>query len=370
MNQTKTKIVKVKPEKNILKFFREYDNFLIDDQEININQNKTGINILITCPSFKVPHGGIRVILEWANRLNKWHNIVIFVKDNVKKCDWFNIDEDITINGSLKNLHRCNCVIITSPHTIFVQDNLHKKQKCFIFMQMMEHMFIPNNMNWYNDCVKFYTSKHPLFSISKWNIEMLKNEFKRSGVIHYIGNGVNFKDFTINREPKNNNNHILVEGWESTNPTKDFNHIAAKVAKKLKKDGYNIIVYSNVDLYTLKDVPDEFYKNPSISKLNELYNKAAILIKASQYDARSCSPMEAMTKGTPTVRAITKGDDDLIDGYNAIIVPYDETSLYNAATNLLNNKILMDNLSINCLNYVEAFNWDFWVDEINQIIIK
>jgi glycosyltransferase involved in cell wall biosynthesis len=370
VNKIQTKVVKVNKKKDHLKFFKKFDNFFINDSEINIDKTKNGLNILITCPSFKVPHGGIRVILEWANRLNKWHNVVIYVNDGIKVCDWFNIDENIVINNTLKNLYECNCVIITSPHTIFIQDKLLNNQKCFIFLQMMEHMFIPSSSLWYKECLKFYNSKYPLFSISKWNIEMLKKEFNRTGETHYIGNGVNLTDFPINRNPKEFDNIVLIEGWESTNPSKDIKNIAAKTAKKLKKHGYKIIVYSNANLQTLKNIPDEFYYKPSLYKLNELYTKATIMIKASQYDARSCSPMEAMTKGTPIVRSIINGDDDLINGYNCIRVDYDETKLYNAAMDLLNNKILMENISINCLNYIEAFTWDFWINEINEIIIK
>ena len=266
-------------------------------------------NVFITIPDFSL-HGGIRVILEWANRLTVWHSVHLHNLKGETHCNWFNINPDVKLVGA--NMKGMDILIITSPHSIHFQDRPDLPERTFIFMQMCEHMFKPNDKDWQRKCYTFYTSKHHLISISKWNINVITNQFGRKGVTHYVGNGVNLDHFPISNKPKDEGT-VLIEGWESGNSSKDPDHIGPKVAARLKADGYSICAYSAKPLVTMSDVPDEYYCKPSLAQLNELYERATILIKATKYDARSCAPMEAMTKGTVTVRGIIEGDDDLID---------------------------------------------------------
>jgi len=357
-----------------LKFGKPAYDLFIDDKNIHsdtffksVDTINHDSNLFITCPSVKVPHGGIRVILEWANRLSKWHNVTLYIADGETNCKWFEIDPIVKIEINKNNIVDYDCVIITSPHSIHLQDLITSNQKCFIFMQMAEHLFNPNDTEWLKKCTDFYTSKYPLFSISQWNIDMLKNEFKRSGEIYYIGNGVNLDDFTISETPKKDN-IILIEGWEPTNPSKDIDNLAPRVAAKLKKMKYKILAYSNRPLKTFAEIPDEYYHNPDLKTMNDLYDRATILVKATKYDARSCAPMEAMTKGTPTVRAINYGDDDLINDFNCVKVLYNERQLYEGIINLLKDKDKYEYMSSHCLNYVKTITWDFWMGEVNKII--
>jgi hypothetical protein len=323
--------------------------------------------LLISCPSLKVPHGGIRVIIEWARRLSKWYEVSIYVLDGNTACDWIEIQNNIKL---LKNpqLNTFDIVIITSPHAIFLEDQINKNQKCFIFAQMLEHLFDPTNKIWVEKCKKFYRSKFPMFAISEWNIESIYRDFERNKNIFYIGNGVNLKDFPINFGFKDNKT-ILLEGWEPSNITKDTEYIGPRVCQLLKNNhGYKIIAYSSKNIQHFKDVPDEYYVNPDLKKINELYSRANILIKATKIDARSCSPVEAMTKGTPTARAIMYGDDDLIHDYNCLKSYYDANQLYLNALTLMQNQEKKERMALHCINYVKAFTWDFWIGEIQKII--
>lgn len=203
-----------------------------------------------------------------------------------------------------------------------------------------------------------------MFISARWNIELFESIGRQHPTI-WIGNGVNLDHFHLSNHPKDFKT-VLIEGWEARNPAKDIDYIAPRVAKKLKEEGYSIIAYGAKPLTTFADVPDEYYRVPELEKLNELYERATILIKASKYDARALAPMEAMTKGTPTARAIILGDDDLIDNENCLKVRYDENQLYNAAKKLLTDKKLHKMLSENCFQYVQENGWDRWM----PIIIK
>lgn len=319
------------------------------------------MNLVITTPSLKVPHGGTRVLNEWANHLAKYHDVTLYVQDGQMYCPWMSVKVRMTTKVSA--ILKADLVIIGSPHSIHLEK---KAKKCIIFMQMAEHMF-NYNIKFNNQCTAFYNSPNLLLSISKWNIEYLINQ-GRTGEIKYIENGINLTDFPIERTTKEN--AVLIEGWEAGgNFTKDIYRIAPQVAERLRDEGYRILAYSQKPLVTMKHVPHEYYQSPTLKQMNNLYSRAKILLKASVCDARSTSPMEAMTKGTPTARAINEGDDDLIHMLNCIRVPYGKVDdLYNAAKYLLTLPEEHDIIATECIDYISKMSWDRKIEEINEII--
>jgi len=345
------------------------------------------MKILITIPNWTNPHGGLRVIMEWANRLTKWHHVSLYNLKGAEPCTWFKIDPAVKLCDA-SELWDSECVILTSPHSSHLLKMILPGQKCFLFLQMMEHMFKPYDLAWLMQCKEFYTAPYPMFSISQWNIGMLNEKFGRKQPVyvtmgfglntavrdggietHYIGNGLNFNEFPIECKPKDGKT-ILVEGWECSNPSKDSECIAHHVAGKLKQEGYKIIAYGGIPLRTNKLLLNEYHYRPTNRLMNEMYSRATIMIKASKYDARSCSPMEAMTKGTVTARAIIQGDDDLINGINCFKTNYDAGELYEAAKILLTDKNVFNSMQRACYEHINKFTWDYWMEKINEILCK
>ncbi len=322
-------------------------------------------SIFIFTPSFGL-HGGIRVILEWANRLAERHQVFLRPLHG-RSCDWFRISPKVQVVHDDLPLSFCDLVLITSPHSIkYDRDRLPKKK--FIFLQMMEHQFQPNNKIWRNRCLQTYQSDLPIITISRWGIDRLFKEFHRVGPTHYVGNGVNLEHFPISHKPKDGKT-VLVEGWMPGNSTKDSQRIGPLVAHKLRGMGYRIIAYSSVPITGMyKGVPHEYYAHPSLSLLNELYERATILIKATHCDFRSTSPMEAMTKGTVTARAIGEGDDDLIHEVNCLRGKYDSKELLKNSLELLKDTRKREHLASACLEYVQTHSWDYWMDKIERIL--
>lgn len=320
------------------------------------------MNLLISIPGFPA-HGGIRILVEIANRLTKWHNVTIYSLHGLNGIEYWNINPKVKVLDKV-NLDDYDTLLIGSPHTIHLEDQF--KGKVVIHLQMMEHLFNADR-RWLEMCKKTYTSKKTILSISEWNMFDLHNVHGRTARTVYIGNGINYDEFPIKETVKDFKN-VLVEGWDAGNPAKDTDHIGPKVALKLKREGYTILTYGRHKPKVMSYVPDEYHISPSLEKLNELYSRATILLKASKYDARSCSPMEAMTKGTITARAIIKGDDDLIDNANCLKVGYSEQQLYKAAKTLLTNKALFTTLQAGCKDTLEYNNWDKRIEDINKII--
>lgn len=324
------------------------------------------MRIFITIPSMVIPHGGTRVIIEWANRLSKWHDVTLYsLKPGMPT--WILIHPTVKIVFNIDQLKNSDCLIITSPHSIHLQKDKNCPKKVFIFMQMVEHLFRPTDIAWVKQCRDFYTSPHTMFAISQWNVDVVKKEFGNNAPVYYIGNGVNLDDFPVEVAPKDGKT-VLVEGWEGYNPAKDVENIGPRVAARLKKEGYRILAFGQVPIKTMPDVPDKYYLLPNLKTMNYLYSKATIMIKASRYDARSCAPMEAMTKGTVTARAIIAGDDDLMHTVNSIKVGYTEQELYTASKYLFDKPEERQRMSNECIEYVQHFSWDYWMEKINAII--
>lgn len=260
---------------------------------------------------------------------------------------------------------QCDVLVISSPHGMHFEQ-LRGTKRTFLFLQMMEHLFKEGDERWFDTCKKFYLSDRPMILISTWNYEACR-KLGRKAPTYYVGNGVNLQDFPIERSPKSGK-IVLVEGWESYNDAKDVSNIGPAVATRLKREGYIIWAYSQFPLKTYPRVPDNYIHCPSLEQLNSMYKHATILIKASKFDARALAPLEAMTKGTVTARAIIEGDDDLIAGLNSLVCDYDEDELYVNAKKLLTDAPLRQELSENCIEYVQEFSWDFYMGTIRNIL--
>jgi hypothetical protein len=322
--------------------------------------------IFLLTPGFG-PHGGLRVIVEWANRLALHHNVILRCLKR-EACTNFSLSPAVRVVYDDGLLREADLAIITSPHSAVYLDVKYPLKKV-VFLQMMEHLFQPRSFQWEIKCRKLYTTKHPLICLSKWVANKLFDEYGRSGFIGIVGNGVNLSDFPVSTKPKDGFT-ILVEGWQSTNPTKDTNRIGPKVAAHFKDRGYRITAYSQLPLGQdeFAPVPHEYIQQPDLAALNRLYEQATVLVKATRYDCRSTSPMEAMTKGTVTARAVRQGDDDLIDLVNCVRCDYSEGDLIKKVGYLLENPLLREGLAETCRNHVQDYTWEYWMQIIEPML--
>ena len=257
--------------------------------------------------------------------------------------------------------------LITSPHSIFRA----QPGKTVMHLQMLEHMFRPHDIAWVRTCNATYRYPAPLLSISRWNMDTLAETHRPLGTMRHIGNGVTAHDFPrpVNeglREPTT----VLVEGWAAYNPCKDTDRVAPLVASRLKQDGYRVIAYGGYPPADYLDVIDEFHLRPTLAEINTLYERASVLVKASRYDARSCSPVEAMAKGCPTARAIVKGDDDLIHDVNCLRVGYEDVDgLYASAKSILEDAELRGRLVLAGYQHIDTeCVWGRWIDIIEDTL--
>lgn len=326
------------------------------------------MKILILCPSLN-PHGGVRVIVEWANHLAKRkHDVTLFVQMGGNQS-WITINERVKVQfGGMWRANQYEAIIATTPPLALDLDTRNTTGKKFYLLQMAEHLFQPGS-GYADQAKRSYNVKMPIIGISQWVETVLKREFNRQGATYYIGNGVS-KHFKPSGKPKPKQLTVVVADWEGYNKAKDVRAIAPFVAQKLKeKYSAHIIGWSSQPLATMRDVPDEYYHRISTEQLVEIYQRSTIMLKASMYDARSTAPVEAMACGVPTARAIHQGDDDLIHGYNCLRSGYDVDALFYNACRLIEDKKLRKKLIQNGFEHQMQFlNWDFWMGIVEDII--
>jgi len=301
------------------------------------------MKILITSPSLNI-HGGVRVLVEWANHLSRRGHTVAFQSDQgPAPKHWINFDSQVKIiYGKVVPPDFDPDVIVAGcPYLALRLRDQNTRAKKFFLLQMMEHLFGPQNQQYVNQCKESYNVPYPIFTISRWNECMLRRDFGRKGVTHYIGNGVS-DDFKPDPAIKEKELTVLVEGWEGYNPAKDMQQVGPNVAKWLKeKYGAKIIAYSQFQIKTQPEVPDEFHHAPSPEDIVKLYQRAHILLKV--------------------------GDDDLINGVNCLRCDYDEQQLKSIAGRLVEDEALRAELAANGLGYRERWlSWPRWMEIIDK----
>lgn len=335
------------------------------------------MKILIITPSL-APHGGVRVLGEHGNGLAaQGHDVTFQVvhKPDPGLPNWMSFHPDLEIqSGAIKyNPARFDAIIYGSPFIAVQFHNHYKDAKTFLLLQMCEELFNPNNKAYVRQAIESYHLPIPIIGISQWNKDRIFDVHKRDPNLpyHLIGNGVsdNFKPGV-----KDDGLTVLVEGWVGYNPAKDTDAIAPRVARHLKqKYGARITAYSQFPLSHPQakhtDVPDEYYVTPTAEQIVRLNQRATFLLKASRYDARSCAPVEAMKCGTPTVRAIDLGDDDLLHEYNCLRSAYNYDEMIAHAERIIENQVLRDRYAKNGLEYAEtSLSWPHWSNELLKII--
>jgi glycosyltransferase involved in cell wall biosynthesis len=317
------------------------------------------VKILITIPSF-APHGGTRIIVEWANRLSKMHSITLLTNhDNGERLGLLP-DSQVTTNDDLTGY---DCLIGTSPHFSHLFRYKDAPAKQFAFMQMIEGLFNPTDKAWQEQCHRFYHCDAPMFIISNWNEELLDVMGRKREIIK-VRNGINTQMFPVWNRPDFTRHTLLIESPIATNPTKDISRHAMALAKYARLNGIRTIGYGAVKLQS-NDVA-KYIQHPSIQQLNDLYKEATIMVKCTRFDASSTAPIEAMTKGCVVIRSIIAGDDLLVHERNCLRTTYNLDETTKAFKRLINDRDLYNNLKSGGYATVDELNWDPIIEQINK----
>ena len=307
------------------------------------------MKLLLTTPCL-TSHGGIHNILELANQFaHRGHDVTVYDQSGNGRQTWYPIRCKVTD----KLDYNYDRVIIGSPHAVpFISRFIDAGAKVITWLQMIEHWFRPTDIPFYEHSKKFYDGPN-MISSATWGLNVIGRQDAT-----VLPTGINPEVFQYYKTDKDYKT-VCLESPEPTNPVKDIDRKAIYAALHLIRLGYKIIGFGALPLKKdAKPVFDEYYIKPSVSLINSMYGRSSVLLKCTKYDFRSTAPLEAMTKGTVTVRAITQGDEDLTKENSVRMlysVPSHEIALQ--VQDLLNDRLRYARLQDVCIATAESLKW-------------
>lgn len=342
--------------------------------------------------------GGVRVIIEYANRLvRRGHHICL-----VSPFDDFNdtdirseIDPRILVrqsrypykhNMNMNILHKIALVwllaymippsdIIISTHTpttivSLIAGWLLRRGRLVWLYQDYEEMFIGRR-------VESWLLRHALrwhkltMVVSDYSKDELRKYYS-AGRIVKIGEGLSHADLFVamhskfrKKSKKRSEKRILYVG--DMRPRKglfDFLQAVDVVYKTIPD--IKLIIVSKESCKIETKVPFEYIYRPQREKLAELYATCDLFVSASWWESFGLPPLEALACGAPSVITDSRGVREfVVPNENCLLVPPRDVSLLaSAMIRVLSDKNLSDKFRLNGPRVVNRFRW---CDAVNRM---
>lgn len=337
--------------------------------------------------------GGIKVILEYANRLqslgheikivhllrleNNLRGLVISLLKKVKyilrglsgkaeNIGWFPLSKEIKVLHLifLDKIKNYDAVVATANETAdWVAVLSETKGKKFYFVQDYE--------DWTREKEKVdNTYRLPLKKIttSSWLKNILVNKFNES-VVGVVPCGVD-AFFRCKNKRYNKKRRLLMQY-----------HILSKKGFDIGFEAFmsikNIFPEIEMSLFGAylpkKKLPKEikFYYCPKLDQLKWLYCSSDIFIFSSLEEGFGLPPMEAMAAQCAVIATDVGGIRDYaINGKTAVIVPPgDSQAIADAAIDLLKNEEKLKKIAIGGHEYIKKFTWKKAAKELENILL-
>ncbi|MBI6004253.1 glycosyltransferase [Clostridium perfringens] len=345
------------------------------------------INFIIP---FIFPTGGIKVIIEYCNRLSdRGNDIVIYtpiisykfnnkgIKGKFKrvKSSLGNIvkkkrnESIIKSKASIKlipvidekYIRDADIVVATAWPTAYDVDKLSNSKGKKVYL--IQHYEIWSGDK--KDVDGSYMLNLNRIVIANWIKELLEKNFNKKSKVIY--NGISSKEF-LNGEKIVDNNSIVCCMMYHKLEWKGFSD-GLKAFEIVKKYNPNL----KLKLFGLEDghdIPEyaEFYKNPSRETLKKIYSESNIYIFPSRNEGWGLTILEAMAckcavVGTNTGALIEIG----IDGENCLKSESENIiALANNIKRLIDNDNLLNDIANSGYRTALNFKWENSIDEIEK----
>lgn len=320
------------------------------------------MNILQMLPCI-TPCGGVRVLFDHANALIERGHSVTAASPQPGKPGWYALKAPV-ISWADARRRLWDCIVLSSPDTLLEVMRWGPRRNVLYFVQMMEFMFFAQGTQRRSEWLQSYwgiqEAGYRALTIASWLADALQGFGVTAPIIR---NGVSSAFYPASDE---RDAAIVVDtDWRS--PAKDTDRLAWSIARQLR-DKYSVKLWGfGASRPREAGQLNRFEISPTVDTMREMYSHALFVLKASHYDGRSLIPLEAMACGTPTVRAIELGDDDLVDGENCLRTEYNYGALYQAAERMLRDLPLRKRLTANATEYGRQYlRWPPIIDELER----
>lgn len=333
-----------------------------------------------------IPVGGIKVVVEYANRLvrdgfnvnivcpsslffwrsnisSKAYQIVKYVyffmtkKYSVRR--WCYLDSRIkelwTFSLDETNIPESDIIVATAVQTaIYLNKFKDKKIKKLYLIQGYEN-WVPYVSE--RELIETYLYSFENIVISHWLFKLLERNGAKSIL---IPNGFDFDYFKYSKPIEERNKYtvaLLYHRLEKKGLDEGF------AALNIVKERYPMLIVRMFGAYPVSQHLPEWYHyffKPSKEVHNMIYNESAIFIGTSRFEGWGLTIGEAMICGCSIVCTDNDGYREMaVDGVNALIVPTQSPELMaEAIIKLIEDDSLRYKLAYAGMKDIRKYNWN------------
>ncbi len=341
-------------------------------------------------------NGGVRVIVEYANRLTaRGHRVTLITpggtsdpdmlqevrtgvsvwESRVARKSQMSILHMILLTWSLARVVPPSHVVI-STHTSttvagFLAARLLKRCRLVWLYQDNREMFAGRP---YEEWLLRHALRWHDLALVVSDLSRQELNTDSPGRIVVVGEGLShaelFHPLPPEARPKLDNRRTILylgdmrprKGWF------DFLQAAAQVYE-IAKD-IKLLIVSKEDCQIETDVPYEYIYRPTRVELARLYATCDLFVSASWLESFGLPPLEAMACGAPVVLTATRGAYEYArDEDNCLMVPpHDPMALAQAMIRVLTDTALAERLRVKGPPVAARFTWDAAVDRFESAL--
>ena len=341
----------------------------------------------------KVPGGGMKIMLEYANRLSaRGHDVIIYNVYNTKylkhrlpqfvrtviyntiyakyKPQWFRLDKNIETKNipiiADKYIREANATISTNWISAFDLDKLDKTKGEKINLIQDYETWIgdtPNHIELLHETYKLPVKQ---VVVSDYLVDIFEKYSKRKPYVLY--NAIDNKIFKITKPICERDNHtILMLFSEEERKGVKYSIEAIKRCKKAIPD-------LKVGMFGVPARPQyledwiEYYKQPE--DLTSIYNNASIFLTSSIKEGWGLPACEAISCGCALVCSDVEGHKVFAkhDLTALLTKPKDVNDITEKLLRLLNDNTERIRIARNGNDEIKKFSWDNSINKLLEII--
>ncbi len=158
-----------------------------------------------------------------------------------------------------------------------------------------------------------------------------------------------------------------------TRPRKGMADFLSAMEIVYRKDQNIVLWIASKEMVTLQTVvPYELFIHPSDEELARIYSACDVYVSASWYEGFGLPPLESMACGAAVVTTDARGNQEYArDGENCLLVPIkNPQALANAIYKLLSDPVLMEKLKSNGPGTASRYDWDIATNRFEEVLIE
>lgn len=350
------------------KFAKKQDLVLKDEQQFN---KRLHIVYMLTHVGIC---GGVKIILEHANRLTKL-GVKVSLVCHFPKPTWYPVEAnyievpfDVELTTGIPE-----CDVIVATYWDHIQSCIDTKIAPVVYFEQGDfHLFDYENMD--ENLKKFIYQQYQLpkfiLTVSNQAAKIIKTVYNRESKVIYNAVDTDIFNHVDKKSSSENTPYMLMMG-DAQIKFKGIDHII-EAYKKVKNEIRDIRLFwitPTTPPNNYVSEVDEFFVNPSQRKIAELYSGASLFVSASYYESFSLPVLEAMACGCPVVTTENTGVLEYAkDNENVLMTKIgDSNEIYKKIVKVLRSNGLKKKLITNGLSIASKFNWDNILFELQNL---